>query len=69
MATTERVARSGERGLVRTVAFSLVALVLLVGGGALFLSSTPLAGYGIWAFVWGLAFLLGALGRPDRQEV
>jgi hypothetical protein len=67
MAITEQAARREGRGLVRTIAFSLIAVVLLAGGGALFLSDTAAAGYGIWVFVWGLAFLLGALARSEAE--
>ncbi len=45
------------------VALALVGLLLLAGGGALFLSQLSFAGYGIWILVWGLAFLIGALSR------
>ena len=45
------------------IVLALIGLVLLVGGGVLFLSQLSFAGYGIWIFVWGLAFLLGALSR------
>lgn len=45
------------------IGLALVGLLLLVGGGILFLSQLSIAGYGIWILVWGLAFLIGALSR------
>ncbi len=45
------------------IAFAVIGLLLLVAGGTLFTSGLAVAGYGIWVFVWGLAFLVGAWSR------
>ncbi len=66
---TQEIARTANGTLLASVALTLVGLVLLGGGGVLFLSDTPVAGYGIWVFVWGLAFLLGALSRYSQARV
>lgn len=51
-----------------SIAFAVIGLILLAGGAALFVTHLAVAGYGIWIFVWGLAFLVGALSRyPVRQ--
>ena len=48
---------------VASYLLAIVGLFCLVAGGALFMSHLAIAGYGIWIFVWGLAFLIGALAR------
>lgn len=45
------------------IAFSAIGALFVASGIALFTSHLPVAGYGIWVFVWGLAFLLGAVSR------
>ncbi len=63
MATQETTHAGNGSALFASIAFAVVGLLLLVGGGTLFLSPLSFAGYGIWIFVWGLAFLVGALSR------
>ncbi|MDI7276100.1 MAG: hypothetical protein QME94_08975 [Anaerolineae bacterium] len=62
MATREAVSANG-RALFTSVAFAVIGLLMLISGAALFSSHLPVAGYGIWIFVWGLAFLVGAVAR------
>lgn len=52
-----------DGGTFLTIAFAVIGVLLLVGGGVLVMSPTSFSGYGIWIFVWGLAFLIGALSR------
>lgn len=49
--------------LFATIAFALIGVFCVVGGILLFASHLAVAGYGIWIYVWGLAFLIGALSR------
>jgi len=66
--STQPAAHPANGGTILAIAFALTGLVLIAGGGALFLSETAAAGYGIWVFVWGLAFLLGALSRNGEAR-
>jgi len=50
------------------IAFTAVGLFLLVAGWLLFTTRLAIAGYGLWLFVWGLAFLLGALTRYSERR-
>ncbi len=49
-------------------AFAVVGLFLLLAGGLLFTTRLAVAGYGLWIFVWGLAFLVGALVRYTERR-
>lgn len=51
-----------------TVAMVIIGLLFLVGGGLLFNTHLGVAGYGIWIFVWGLAFLIGAMSRSSGSK-
>lgn len=59
---TQEMATHGAT-LWASIGFAAVGLILLVVGVALFASHLAIAGYGIWIFVWGLAFLVGAFSR------
>jgi len=56
-------AQVNRTSLFASAALALIGVVQLLAGAALFSTHLPIAGYGIWIFVWGLAFLIGALSR------
>jgi len=55
--------QANGRHMVVSIVFAVIGLFLLVTGGALFITRLPISGYGIWIFVWGLAWLVGASSR------
>ncbi len=59
---TQQLTANGKARLAG-IAFGAIGALFVASGIALFTSHLSVAGYGIWVFVWGLAFLLGAVSR------